>query len=84
MFHIDHAPAVKSPFRKKCTKPGFCLEAYIYVTVLAKRDHFVVKQTFENGAKITNYRKAYGIRFFAHIFFLGNFRTFCEVSARYD
>jgi hypothetical protein len=30
-----------------------------YVTVLAKRDHFMVKQTFENGAKIKNYRKAY-------------------------
>ena len=27
------------------------------MTVLAKRDHFVVKQTFENGTKVTIYRK---------------------------
>ena len=46
--------------------------ACIYVTVLAKRDHFVVKQIFENSTKITTYRKVHEFCFFMHNSFLYN------------
>ena len=33
----------------------------LFVTVLAKGDQFMVKQTYENSAKITTYRKVHKI-----------------------